>query len=144
MSLRFGENQIKDGKEGSRINPFKMVRHRKEDSIHHGTQAPVSPIEIFFGSFSNFQYSPSKPSAEEYQRLRKFYGWRRGDPEGNTAWLGFRLALVKEFNRLFGTDPNDLLAWQTLCTFIGIRERFTTCDDCVQVRLISSSHVALN
>ena len=112
-----------------------MVRYRKEDNTYHSTQAPVGPIERFFEPFSKFQYSASKSSAEEYQRLRKLYGWRRGDPEGNRAWLGFRLALVKEFNRLFGTDPNDLLAWQTLCTFIGIRERFTTCDDCVQVRL---------
>ena len=87
-----------------------MGRHRKENNIHHNIQAPVGPIERFFGSFSNFQYSPSKSSAGEYQRLRKFYGWRRGDSEGETAWLGFRLALVKEFNRLFGTDPNDLLA----------------------------------
>lgn len=135
---------MKGGKEGSRIIPVKMVRHHKGDNTHHSIQAPVGPIERFFESFSNFQYSPSKPSAEEYQRLRKVYGWRRGDPEGNRAWSGFRLALVKEFNRLFGTDPNDLLAWQTLCTFIGIRERFATCDDCVQVRLILSSHVALN
>ena len=144
MSLCFGKYQIQDGKESSRINPVRMVRHRKEDNAHHSTQTPVGPIERFFESFSNFRYSPSKPSAEEYQRLRKLNGWKRGDSEGKKAWLGFRLALVKEFNRLFGTDPNDLLAWQTLCIFIGIRERFTTCDDYVQVRLVWSSHVTLN
>ena len=136
--------KLKTARRVSRTNRVKMVCHRKEDNTHHSTQAPVGPIERFFASFSNFQHSPSKPSAEEYQRLRKSFGWRRGDPEGNRAWLGFRLALVKDFNRLFGTDPHDLLAWQTLCTFIGIREKFTTCDDCVQARLISNSHVAPN
>ena len=121
-----------------------MVRHSKEDKPQRNSQAPVGAIGRFFESFSNFRYNPSKPSAEEYQRLRKKYGWRRGNAEGDGAWLGFRLALVKEFNRLFGTDPNDLLAWQTLCTFIGIRKTFNNCEDCIQVRLISSSHGALN
>ena len=121
-----------------------MVRHGKEDNPHHNTQAPVGPIERFFESFSNFHYNPSKPSAEEYQRLRKLNGWKRGDPEGEKAWLGFQLALVKDFNRWFGTDPNDLLAWQTLCITIGSREKLTTCDACDQVWLIWSSHVTLS
>lgn len=121
-----------------------MAPRRKEDSTRLRGQSQAGPIERFFDSYSDFEHNPLKPLAEEYQRLRKLYRWRRGDVEGDRAWSGYRLALVKEFNRLFGTDPYDLLAWQTLCTFIGIRERFTTCDDCVRVSLVSISHVALN
>ncbi|CAF9929791.1 MAG: hypothetical protein HETSPECPRED_007451 [Heterodermia speciosa] len=106
--------------------------HRKKDNARHKTQAPVGPIERFFKSFSNFPYDPSKPSAQEYQRLNRSNGWKRGDSKGEEACLGFQLALVKDFNWWFGTDPNDLLAWQTLCKTIGIRERLETCDDCVQ------------
>ena len=121
-----------------------MVRHRTDDNPHHNTQAHVGFIERFFASFSDFPYKPTKRSAEEYRRLSKLNGWKRGDAEGEKAWSGFRLALVKEFNRLFGTDPNDLLAWQTLCVSTGSRERLETCEECVQVWLIWSSHVSLS
>lgn len=112
-----------------------MARRRKETNTQPSTQAQAQagPIERFFASYSEFQHNPSKPTAEEYQRLRRFYNWRRGDTEWDTARSRYRLALVKEFNQLFGTDPKDLLAWQTLCTFVGSRERYTTRDDCVQV-----------
>lgn len=115
-----------------------MARQRKKLSTHLNT---AGPIERFFASYPDFQYDPSKSSAQEFQRLRMFYGGRRGDSESSEAWSGFRLALVKEFNRLFGTDPQDLLAWQTLCTFIGIQERFATCEDCIQVSFLPSGYL---
>lgn len=121
-----------------------MAPHPKDGGTHLRTISQASPIERVFGSYTDFQYNPSRSSAEEFQRLRRSYGSRRGSPDGNEAWLGFRLALVKEFNRLFGTDPHDLLAWQTLCTFVGIRERFATCDECIRVRLLPRSLVAPN
>lgn len=116
-----------------------MARQRNEDETLLLTISQASPIERFFGSYSEFQYNPSGSSAEQYQHLRKLYGWQRGDSDGERAWSGYRLALVKEFNRLFGTDPKDLLAWQTLCMVVGIRDRLMTCDDCIRVRLIPSS-----
>ena len=58
-----------------------MIRHRKKNNIHHNTQISVNFIERFFESFSNFQYNSSKSSTEEYQRLRKSYGWRRDHSE---------------------------------------------------------------
>ncbi len=121
-----------------------MARHLNEERTHLRTISQASPIERFFRSYPNLQYNPSRSSAEEFQHLRKLYGWQRGDSDGERAWLGFRLALVKEFNRLFGTDPNDLLAWQTLCMIVGAQGRLTTRDDCVQVGLLPSSLVELN
>ncbi|MCJ1390186.1 hypothetical protein MMC18_003044 [Xylographa bjoerkii] len=59
----------------------------------------------------------SRPSATEYQRLRSFPGWKRADHsrDSDQAWAAYRTALVRDFNRLFGTDAHDLLAWQTVC-----------------------------
>ena len=111
---------------------------RDSDRDHLTARLPASRITSFFGSYPDFRYDASKPSAEEYQRLRKLYGWKRGDAdssENDKAWTGFRQAMVKEFNRLFGTDPQDLLAWQTLCTVVGIggSNDFATCEECVTV-----------
>lgn len=107
-----------------------MAHHRKS----YDTEA--SPIERFFASYPDFPYNPSQPAAEQYQSLSRAFRWRRGDVEAEVAWAGFRLALVKEFNRLFGTDEDDLLAWQNLCAFVGVPGRFKTINECITVRSI--------
>ncbi|MCJ1286068.1 hypothetical protein MMC26_005410 [Xylographa opegraphella] len=93
-------------------------------------------------SYPEFEYNPLHSSASEFQRMRRFYRWKRDNinEQGAKAWEAYRMALVKEFNRLFGTDEHDLLAWQTLCTFVGVRRSSTgfstaTCDDCCEVLL---------
>lgn len=59
----------------------------------------------------------------------------RGDAIGEVAWQDFRSALVLEFNARFGTEPKDLLAWQTLCAIVGIEEvdTKTDCEACEKV-----------
>jgi hypothetical protein len=94
-----------------------------------------SPVDRFFKIYSNFQHNSLQPSAEEYKRLTKAYAWKRGDPRSETAWAGFRDALVKEFNKQFGTDASDLLAWQNLCQLVGIDKIYESCDDCHKVSL---------
>jgi hypothetical protein len=68
----------------------------------------------------------------EYQRLRRQQGWKRSDMAGDLAWQNFRSALVLEFNARFGTEPRDLLAWQTLCVIVGIEEasKISDCEEC--------------
>ena len=117
--------------------PQAELCHQKRN-MHLTITAQSGPLARFFGSYSDFEYDPLKPSAEEYTRLRRLYGWKRGDLEGETAWSAFRLALVKEFNRLFGTDSYDLLAWQNLCVIVGIQSRLKTREECVRVRLVVS------
>ncbi|OCL06371.1 hypothetical protein AOQ84DRAFT_276940, partial [Glonium stellatum] len=89
-----------------------------------------SPLNKFFLSYSAFEHNKLNSSAQEFQRLRRSCGWRRWDPEGDRAWADFRQALVKEFNWLFGTEPTDLLAWQTMCQFAGTIGKTDTCDNC--------------
>ena len=111
--------------------------HQKRN-MHLIITAQSGPLARFFDSYSNFEYDSLKSSAEEYTRLRRLYGWKRGDLEKETAWSAFRLALIKEFNRLFGTDSYDLLAWQNLCVIVEIQSRLKTREECVRVRLVVS------
>lgn len=123
----------------TRIHKRELKKRRKIPQAPDLTiTAQSGPLARFFGSYSNFKYDPLKPSAEEYTRLRRLYRWKRGDLEGETAWSAFRLSLVKEFNGLFGTDPNDLLALQNLCVIVGISSRLKTRDECIEVRLVVS------
>jgi len=94
-------------------------REAKQRKVHKKLGTGYS-IEDFFTSYSAFNFIPSAPSWQEFQRLRRSQGWKRGDDAGDAAWQAFRLALVKEFNARFGTNASDLLAWQTLCAIIGI------------------------
>ncbi len=137
--------QIRDREEAPRIDTTDMAPRREDSIVHDDSTSPkylsqISPIERFFGGYTEFQYDETNPIAEEYQRLRRSYGWKRGDIEGEVAWSGYRLALVKEFNRLFGTDAQDLLAWQSLCIFVGVKENYTTSEDCRRVCLRPYQH----
>ena len=93
------------------------------------------PLKRFFSSHSKFIFNPEAPSGSEFQRLRKEQGWKRGDAVGEVAWQDFRLALVSEFNARFGTGADDLLAWQTLCSIVGIKEvdNMVDCGECEKV-----------
>ena len=107
----------------------------------HTKLGTVHPIESFFTSFSGFTFIPSAPSWQEFRRLRISQGWKRGDVAGDAAWQAFRLALVKEFNAGFGTVANDLLAWQTLCTIVGIERvrQFANWEECEKVSAMAYS-----
>jgi hypothetical protein len=48
------------------------------------------------------------------------FGWARDDDDREDAFQSFRIALTKEFNKKYGTDLNNLAAWQKLCVRLGI------------------------
>lgn len=50
--------------------------------------------------------------------------------EADAARAGFRLAMVRTFNDLFGTDVNDLKNWQSFCTVLEISPVPTKLRDC--------------
>lgn len=49
---------------------------------------------------------------------------------------GFKDALVQEFNERFGTDGNDLAAWQNLCNVLRIVPVPDTIRECRQVSMV--------
>jgi hypothetical protein len=103
---RYGQALTPTRREGSPREAASLAKH---------DPSRLSSLPIYTDSALN----PEAPSGLEFQRLRKEQGWKRGDAVGEAAWQDFRSALVLEFN---GTEPKDLLAWQTLCVIVGIEE----------------------
>ena len=97
----------------------------------------LSPLDMFFNSFPGFPYTPTNPPQQEYSRLRQFYSWGRNDPDGETAWSQYRSALVREFNRWYGEEDDDMKSWRSICRAIGIFPIPQTPKDC---RSVSVTH----
>ena len=56
----------------------------------------------------------------EFYRLCDESGWDREDPDRKAAHQDFKAALVQQFNAVYGTDVNDIGAWQNLCHVVRI------------------------
>ncbi|KAJ2916726.1 hypothetical protein MD484_g3723, partial [Candolleomyces efflorescens] len=81
----------------------------------------TGPLKEFFEQYAHtFTYVSTRSATSEFHRLCKAMSWDREDPDQNEAYEGFRDALVKEFNKSYGTDANDLTSWQTLCAAVRI------------------------
>ena len=52
--------------------------------------------------------------------MRDHFQWDRGDDDHDSAFQSFRIALTEEFNTKYGTDANNLAAWQLLCVRLGV------------------------
>lgn len=71
---------------------------------------------------------------EEFHRMMTQFGWEPSkDPEFEAAREGIDVASVCQFNDLFGTDENDIDAWQTLCDVLDIKDVPLTLQGCKQV-----------
>jgi hypothetical protein len=91
-----------------------------------------SPIDDFFRSYQGFQYDPSVIPSEAYRQLRAFGNWRRDDEEGEDAWVRYRSALVREFNRWYGRDET-IEGWHSLCRAVRVSPLPLTIANCRQV-----------
>jgi hypothetical protein len=49
-----------------------------------------------------------------------YFDWGRDDEDREEAYQSFRIALTKQFNTKYGTDFNNLPAWQSLCERLGV------------------------
>jgi hypothetical protein len=58
-------------------------------------------------------------------------GWGKDDRD--EAREGFKDALVQEFNKMYGTDVNDLGSWQGLCRVLGIAPVPDKLNECREV-----------
>ncbi|KAF8599061.1 hypothetical protein BDV93DRAFT_560715 [Ceratobasidium sp. AG-I] len=76
---------------------------------------PRSYIQAFFWNYISFDYDPSEPVMDEFRRMCAEYGWKDNDKRKKDARGGIQDALALQFNEIYGTDVNDLSAWQNLC-----------------------------
>jgi hypothetical protein len=82
----------------------------------------------FFRQYQSpgFKYDPNELPLLEFRRLVRFLGLWRDDPESRALDEDFGKAMVAEFGIKFGSNMNDLSAWQRLCKRIGIEPIPTT------------------
>lgn len=82
-------------------------------------------IDKFFSRFPKFQYDRNKSSSDQFHRLCRVYGWKKGQdgtfpPEREAALREYRIATTRAFNRHFGKDKEDNDAWGRLCSQLGV------------------------
>jgi hypothetical protein len=77
-------------------------------------------LQEFFDSYPPFVYDSSSSASSEFYRLCGYFGWDRDDPDRQDAHEAFKDALVKQFNVNFGTNADDLTAWQGLCASLYV------------------------
>ncbi|KAI9148390.1 hypothetical protein HJFPF1_12222 [Paramyrothecium foliicola] len=103
-------------------------------------------IDQFFADYETFDYRPRAPVWEEYRRMCNHFGWRttRGEPppiEQKVAEANFKLALVEQFNDIYGKSIYSLGAWRKLCHVLNIDPPPARVEDCR--KRVSESHVNL-
>ena len=106
-----------------------------------GTDLPeTSPLNDFFANYHpTFEYDPTRSASLEFYRLCDVFGWDREDPDRKEAHRNFKDALVEQFNRLYGTDKDNIEHWQALCYVIRIEpvpETLTACRKVCPSRLV--------
>ncbi|KAG9080352.1 hypothetical protein FRC06_006754 [Ceratobasidium sp. 370] len=79
-------------------------------------------IQAFFDEYPDYPYDPSSPTMLEFYRMCEFFDWTRGASVMERARTKIRDELTRQFNTIYGTDENDLLAWQNLCRVLELPE----------------------
>lgn len=80
--------------------------------------ASTNHLQDFFNNYPEFNYVPANGASGELYRMYDFFGWDRDEKE--EAKELFKDALVQEFNKIYGTDENDIESWHTLCRVLTI------------------------
>jgi hypothetical protein len=92
-------------------------------------------LQEFFARYPGFEYNSTNPATGEFRRLCKMFRW--DIDSRNQAREAFQIALVKEFNGIYGINEHDLGSLQGLCRVLGIAPVPGSTDDCRKVcRLI--------
>jgi hypothetical protein len=78
------------------------------------------PLKRFFSRYSKFQYQPRNSPIDEFNRLCKEYGWKQDTAEKKDARDEFNVAIIEEFNSLYGSDEKDINNWYKLCHVLRI------------------------
>jgi hypothetical protein len=92
-------------------NKIRLGKRKRSNSDSEST----NHLEAFF-ELHDFEYDSSQPATDEFGRMSR--SWDEDTRE--EAREGFKDVLVKEFNKMYGTDVNDIGSWQGLCRVLGI------------------------
>jgi hypothetical protein len=78
------------------------------------------PLRIFFSQYSKFQYQPQSSPIIEFEWLCEENRWEQNSTEKKAARDEFNLAMIMEFNFLYGSDEKDIKNWYNLCHVLRI------------------------
>lgn len=107
----------------------KAKKKRVKRSLDH--------IDQFFAEYPEFDYNSSNPIWTEFYRMSDSFDWESDDEED--AKREFKAAMVKQFNDIYGTDPDSLESWQKLCHVLNIEPVPRHLGQCRQVGLMAST-----
>jgi hypothetical protein len=89
-------------------------------------------LEEYFAQYVGFKYDSTRSPTEEFRRLCRYRQMGKG--ARRDAREEFQLALVKEFNGLYGTDEFDIRSWQVLFRVLGLAPIPESVPECKKVR----------
>ncbi|QRV99759.1 phosphate import ATP-binding protein PstB [Ceratobasidium sp. AG-Ba] len=98
-------------------------------------------IQKFFSQYPEYKYNPAGETMSQFQQMSQTFKWERGDRRMETARRQLRAAVTQDFNNIYGTDENDLTAWQSLCCVLQLPEVPDDLETCQQ--LVGSTFVNL-
>ncbi|KAK0192348.1 hypothetical protein F5146DRAFT_927646 [Armillaria mellea] len=98
----------------------------------------LTPIQAFFARYPKFSYDLRKGTMAQFHDMAGQLGW--GKRIRCKALSEIQVALVRQFNEMYGGDANDLRSWKKLCEVVSRREIVPNdIDACKEV--IKSVHV---
>ncbi|OAL23579.1 hypothetical protein AYO20_10975 [Fonsecaea nubica] len=120
---------------------FAHVEPEENGSEQSFDQSPQRNDRIgdFFAEYPDFDYDESAEIWREFYRMCDEFGWDKRQDEKEEAMENFKSAMVQQFNDLYGTDRDDLNAWQSLCHVLNIVPMPVGLNDCRKQSLTTSS-----
>ncbi|KAI0271213.1 hypothetical protein BGY98DRAFT_922924, partial [Russula aff. rugulosa BPL654] len=88
------------------------------------------PLKSFFSQYSKFHYQPRNAPIIEFERLCKKYQWKQDSAVVKAARDEFDLAMIMEFNSLYGSNEKDINNWHRLCHVLRIDPVPNTLEEC--------------
>lgn len=88
------------------------------------------PVSRYWARFPGFIHDPSAPLSEEFERLSTYMGWSKKSKKQQKRQAE---CYSIEFETHFGTNANNLEAWQDLCLEVGIEPIPTSITQCKKV-----------
>jgi len=117
-----GGSQITEARKKFRAAQVKAFGSARVDRTSRVRKIAIADAirDFFEGYAPAFKYNPANHHREEFENLCRVHHWRPNDDEWKEAKRLLNKAEVKDFEELFGTDPNDPEAWRRLCETAGI------------------------
>jgi hypothetical protein len=98
-------------------------RHAGYQAVEEQGRQKDEDLEEFFAAYPAFSHNLRRPCIKEFRKMCTFFKWDPMDEHdrlARQAYHRFNGALIVEFNKLFGTDPEDKNVWDRICRVLDI------------------------